>query len=61
MVVLMEVMSNSRNCRGVNLPSISVDVDVSISLDGSWEEFELEAGEAFLLLLRPRRRFLEED
>jgi len=56
----MEVMSNSRNCRGVNLPSIAVDVDVSISLDGNWEEFELEAGKAFLLL-RLRRRLLGED
>ena len=60
MVVLMEVMSNSRNCCGDNLLSIAVDVDVSSSLDGDWVEFELEVGEAFLFL-RLRRRFLGED
>ena len=59
-MVIMEVMSKSRNCCGVNLPSIAVDVTVSSSLGGNWEEFELEAGEAFLLLLL-RRRFLGDD
>ena len=59
-MVIMEVMSKSRNCRGVNLPSIAVDVDISSSLDGGWVEFELEVGEA-VLFLRLRRRFLGED
>ena len=56
----MEVISNSRNLCGVNLPLIAIDVDISSSLDGDWVEFELEAGEAFLLL-RLRRRLLGED
>jgi len=60
MVVLMEVMSNSRNCCGVKLPLIAVDVNISSSLDGDWVKFELEVGEAFLFL-RLRRRFLGED
>jgi len=57
----MEVMSNSRNFCSVNLPLIAVDVNVSSSLDGDWEEFELEPVEAFLLLLCLRRRFLGDD
>ena len=56
----MEVMSNSRNCCGVKLPLIAVDVNISSSLDGDWVKFELEVGEAFLFL-RLRRRFLGED
>ena len=56
----MEVISNSRNLCGVNLPLIAVDVDISSSLDGDWVEFELEVGEA-ILFLRLRRRFLGED
>ena len=55
----MEVMSNSRNCCSVNLPSITIDEGFSISLDGNWEEFELEASEDFLLL-RLRHRCLRE-
>ena len=58
-MVLMEEMSKSRNCCGVNLPLIAVDVNVSSSLDGDWVEFEQEVGEAFLFL-RLRRRFLGE-
>ena len=60
MVVLMEVISNSRNLCGIDLPLIAVDVDISSSLDGDWVEFELEVGEA-VLFLRLRRRFLGED
>ena len=60
MVVLMEVISNSRNLCGIDFSLIAVDVDISSSLDGDWVEFELEVGEAFLFL-RLRRRFLGED